>query len=429
VDALTRPVALPQPSQFRLRFPNSDLETDFLLDFGRQAVRPYRLVVPFVLMIWLSFGLLDHRISTEGLATVRIIRFGVVTPLLLAAMAFGYTRVETFARYWQLVLAAGFATMLGAIVVVTKFVSSESLSHNPAAISLVLVGGYTLVMLRFMYATVVAFLGTVATTAMYTHLYGVRRVFVDAADTGLIWIVLANVIGMFACHQLERSRRQRFVHQRLIDEERERAEALLRNILPASVAERLKAGGTPPVDAFESATVLFGDLVGFTALAERLTPRELVRQLNELFTEFDEIAERLGLEKIKTIGDGYMVVGGVPERRDDHAAAVADMALEMLAVIDRRRDTTREPLDIRIGIATGPLVAGVIGTKKFSYDVWGDTVNTASRMETHGVSGAVHISADTHAALTECGVYEFESRGVLDVKGKGDMSTYLLKRT
>jgi class 3 adenylate cyclase len=206
--------------------------------------------------------------------------------------------------------------------------------------------------------------------------------------------------------------------------ERHKSEALLLNVLPASIAGRLKAGERPLADRFEEVAVLFADMVGFTQMSEHLTPEEVVELLDGLFSEFDAMAERRHLEKIKTVGDAYMVVGGLPEPRPDAAEAVAEMALEMQDLVARSRTPLGETLRLRIGIDFGPVVAGVIGTRKFTYDLWGDTVNTASRMESHGVPGQIQVTPRAHERLKDR--YRFERRGSLEVKGKGTVVPYLL---
>lgn len=213
-----------------------------------------------------------------------------------------------------------------------------------------------------------------------------------------------------------------------LDEERQRSESLLVNVLPEPIAARLKRDETVIADSLSEVTVLFADVAGFTPMSSKLAPEQVVGMLNEIFTEFDHLAEKHRLEKIKTIGDAYMVAGGLPEPRGDHAEAVADMALGMIEVLRRMKTPTGDPLDLRIGIQTGPVVAGVIGKKKFSYDLWGDTVNTASRMESHGASGRIHVTAAVHEKLK--GRFDFEDRGPISVKGKGQMTTwFLLGRT
>ncbi|MCW6052169.1 MASE1 domain-containing protein [Lyngbya sp. CCAP 1446/10] len=207
--------------------------------------------------------------------------------------------------------------------------------------------------------------------------------------------------------------------------QQEQSERLLLNILPEEIANRLKQGDSTIADTFADVTVLFADIVGFTQLSARVSPTELVALLNDIFSTFDNLAERHGLEKIKTIGDAYMVVGGLPIPRPDHAEAIAEMAIDMQEAIIDFSKTQNQHLSIRIGINTGPVVAGVIGIKKFIYDLWGDTVNTASRMESHGLPGSIHVTATTYQQLQD--KYVFESRGAIEVKGKGKMTTYLLQ--
>jgi adenylate cyclase len=204
-----------------------------------------------------------------------------------------------------------------------------------------------------------------------------------------------------------------------------KSDDLLLNILPAAIVENLKKGESSPAERFESATVLFADLVDFTSLAARISPLELVDFLNKIFSKFDELTEKHCLEKIKTIGDAYMVAGGLPVARADHAEAIANMALDMQDAIADFQTDTGEPFQIRIGIHTGPVVAGVIGTKKFTYDLWGDTVNVASRMESQGLSGSIQVTAAVYEQLKDG--YLFEERGAIPVKGKGNTIVYWLK--
>ncbi|MGA1236844.1 MAG: adenylate/guanylate cyclase domain-containing protein [Limisphaerales bacterium] len=228
-----------------------------------------------------------------------------------------------------------------------------------------------------------------------------------------------------ACLEKKRLRDQERAFFEQLQVEREKSEHLLRNILPVSIAERLKAGETTIADAFEDVTVLFADLVEFTKLAAVVPAPQLVSLLNEVFSQFDWLAELHGVEKIKTIGDAYMVVGGLPVAREDHAGAVAAMALDMLKVAARVEVPGGGRIGLRLGISTGPVVAGIIGSKKFIYDLWGDTVNLASRMESHGELGRIHVSASTYEQLR--GRYVFEERGLMEIKGKGLMPTYFLK--
>ena len=202
------------------------------------------------------------------------------------------------------------------------------------------------------------------------------------------------------------------------------SERLLLNVLPASIAERLKHHEGRIAEAHDEVTVLFADVVDFTSFAERTPPDRVVGVLDEVFSAFDDLARRHGLEKIKTIGDAYMVVAGLPEARPDHAEAMADMALDMQADLGRLCESLEFDLSIRIGMASGPVIAGVIGRRKFIYDLWGDTVNTASRMESNGLPGRIQVTEATFERLR--GRYGFEERGEIEVKGKGRLRTYLL---
>ncbi len=196
------------------------------------------------------------------------------------------------------------------------------------------------------------------------------------------------------------------------------------NILPPPIAQKLKDGETSIADGFASVTILFADLVNFTELSEQVSPTELVALLNEIFSRFDRLTERYGLEKIKTIGDAYMVVGGLPVPRSDHAQAIAECALDMQRELQQFNREHHRECSIRIGINTGPVVAGVIGTRKFIYDLWGDAVNMASRMEAHGIANAIQVSQTTYEQLKD--QYTFKPRGLITVKGKGSISAYLL---
>ena len=204
--------------------------------------------------------------------------------------------------------------------------------------------------------------------------------------------------------------------------EQAKAESLLLNILPRSIAERLKDDSHTIADQFSSASILFADVVDFTPYSEHLSPGEVVGMLDHLFSHFDDLAERYGLEKIKTIGDCYMVAAGVPTPRPDHARALVLMALDMLEAMRTSDEVGHLGLELRIGINSGPVVAGVIGRKRFLYDLWGDAVNTASRMESHGTSGRVQITRATYELIAD--EFECEPRGPIAVKGKGEMEAW-----
>jgi len=241
-----------------------------------------------------------------------------------------------------------------------------------------------------------------------------------------ILFIASNIVGLtlagflllgYFVEQSERTRAE-------LAEEQKTSELLLRNVLPAEIAERLKRTEGVIAQDLDEVTVLFADIEGFTRLSAGLPPDQLVRLLDRIFSSFDALADLEGLEKIKTIGDAYMVVGGAPVPRVDHAEAIARLALAMRDALAPIAVGAFEGLRMRIGIDTGPVVAGVIGTRKFSYDLWGDTVNTASRMESHGVPGEIQLTE--RAAVALHGAFELASRGSIDVKGKGPMETFFL---
>jgi class 3 adenylate cyclase len=251
-----------------------------------------------------------------------------------------------------------------------------------------------------------------------------HRGYAPGAVEAFVFFLAGSLLSLVAGYCIERHQRREYILRRQLATEHERSEALLLNVLPKPIADRLRAGVGTIADRFDQCSVLFADVVGFTELAARLKPEEAVLFLNSVFSAFDDLADRHGLEKIKTIGDSYMVVGGVPTPRNDHVSAMADMALDMLDALAGLNREHGWELTMRIGIASGPVVAGVIGQRKFAYDLWGDTVNTASRMESHGLPGAIQVTEDVYTLLR--GQYLFSARGDIEVKGKGTMPTYLL---
>lgn len=241
--------------------------------------------------------------------------------------------------------------------------------------------------------------------------------------------VLARVHNLLQVRLLNQETQKLYVQ---VLAEQQLSEMLLHNVLPQAIARRLKGRSKLTadhlnqaiVDSYAHVTVLFADIVGFTHFSQGVSPEALVDVLNDLFTRFDNIAEHRGLEKIKTIGDCYMAAAGLPTEVPDHADRAARMALDMLGAVHDFNTNSPHPLDIRIGISTGAAVAGVIGKSKFLYDLWGDVVNTASRMESHGIAGRIQMSDATRQALNQ--PFALEHRGLIEVKGKGEMDTWFL---
>ena len=232
-------------------------------------------------------------------------------------------------------------------------------------------------------------------------------------------VVFATVVALYYRRRVDKA-------QADLAAEHDRSEALLLNILPRATADRLKTGERVIADSAQDVAVLFADLVGSTPITQALSPDELVVLLDGVFSSFDDLADKHNLEKIKTVGDAYIAVGGLPTPRRGHLQAAADMALAMRDDIHLHAVPGGGRLELRIGLHAGPVIAGVIGKKKFSYDLWGDTVNIASRMESSGVPGEIQVTQTVNDRLAD--EFEFESRGTVEIKGKGPMETYLLKR-
>lgn len=225
--------------------------------------------------------------------------------------------------------------------------------------------------------------------------------------------------------QLQQEIRDRLKAEAALEQEREKSEKLLLNILPQPIAEQLKQNPQAIAYRFAAVTILFADIVDFTGLSAAIPPTALVNLLNQIFSEFDHLADTHGLEKIKTIGDAYMVVGGLPHPMANPVAAIADMALDMQQAIQQYQRADQNPFRLRIGIDTGPVVAGVIGRKKFSYDLWGDAVNLASRMEAQGEPGRIQVTEGVYQRLRDR--YQFTPRGTIAIKGRTEMPTYWLE--
>ncbi len=273
-------------------------------------------------------------------------------------------------------------------------------------------------------AAKVYFVGYVAVLGLGTFLsYDETGPFNVLDPRGVSAMMGLNIIGVsaFAFTILHYFVRERDLALGLVRSERERSEALLLNILPKDIVSILKRESRTIADHFEGASILFADVVNFTPMSEKMTPTELVDLLNEIFSHFDELVEKYDVEKIKTIGDCYMVASGVPRPRPDHAHVLARLALDMREYVTQRR-FGEHIVNLRIGINSGPVVAGVIGRKKFIYDLWGDAVNTASRMESHGSNGTIQITRATYELIKD--EFSCERRGTVYVKGKGEMEAW-----
>ncbi|MBN1880935.1 MAG: adenylate/guanylate cyclase domain-containing protein [Deltaproteobacteria bacterium] len=293
---------------------------------------------------------------------------------------------------------------------------------------------YLIMLAMFMFLTPWHDFLKILSTALIFCLYGWLYLKTSHAPFGadlprgvLTAFSYANIIGIFSgvCFVSYYYHVAAARAEESLSREYQRSEDLLHSILPEPIARRLKETPGTIADGFLEASILFADIVDFTPLSEKLDPSRLIELLNDVFSRFDDLADRYDLEKIKTIGDAYMVVSGIPRTRDDHAQAIAHMALDMIDIMGEFNGYLEKPLTLRIGIHCGPVVAGVIGKKKFIYDLWGDSVNTAARMESHGIGGEIQVSDRMYMRLRDS--FVLEERGNIDIKGKGSIKTYFLK--
>jgi adenylate cyclase len=401
---------------YTLRFAGGPQEAAYREARRPAEIRYMRVVLVLVFAITLVAIPLDLRLFPSNERPLMFLGHGV--EIAVIGTLFGISFVPYFRdRHMAImaVLAVFFAAIYAAWNV--EFVAPDIYVAGGV---LVIVAIYVLLPFDFV-SGVAAGLGC---SALYLAIIGFAHPMRSLPFLTLsFFMAIGNAIGAASLYHIERLRRLDFANLREIDAQRGRYRNLLVRILPQSIADRLQRGEARLADRFDEATVLFADLVGFTSTSSHHEPEHVVAFLDRTFAAFDSLVEKYGVEKIKTIGDAYMVASGVPAPRADHAAAMADLALDMLTAA-----SVVPPLDgqvqVRIGISSGPVVAGVIGDKRFGYDLWGDTVNVASRMESFGVPGRIQVSEQTFRRLADR--YDFAPRGEIEVKGRGSMETWYL---
>jgi class 3 adenylate cyclase len=403
------------PDRLRLRFRDHALETAFRDDRFRHNVGNIRFAFLAGIALWISWGLLlrPHMLALADQRLDLIMRFRVFIPMLLVGL--GLTFTPLFRRIWQglSVVIAGTTILLWVYYV--SEIRTLPAEYGYVGVILITAFTYTLLRLRFLFVVLITVIGIAA----YMPYAITARYIADVSRLlAALYLVSFGVLGGLAAYRLERFSRQVFLREQELDQERTRSDGLLLNILPQAIVEQLKgSSGGRIAQSFDQVSVVFADAVASTEQAARSSPEGFADALDELFRRFDEIADRHGLEKIKTIGDAYMAVAGAPVSMADHAGAAAAMALDVRAEAGKVQWPCGDPIVVRVGVATGPAVAGVIGVRKFAYDLWGDTVNLASRLQEYGEPGQVLVSESTAAHLTDR--FEFGPRQTLQVKGKG----------
>jgi class 3 adenylate cyclase len=371
-------------------------------------------------LAFLGYGAWDLLLDPQALSRTGPIRLAVAA-LFAATYAMTYWRVvrSSSAIWLALVLTNYLAVAIGYSLILRELPEGFLAGVSGFILGMIFVPVLVITSTQ----AIIVLLPLIAAPLLFMYGQGATTFEIINAAA---WIGGGGFFAIGFTYLVDAINRRSFQLERSLEIERQRSETLLLNILPAKIAERLKATEATIADDFPSATVLFADIVGFTVLSRRLTAAEVVALLNDLFSRFDRLALAHGIEKIKTIGDGYMAAAGVPAGRPDHAEAVARLALDMREAFAAFRRERGMEVKLRIGIHSGGIVAGVIGKHKFAYDLWGDTVNVASRMESHGLPDEIQVSAETRALLPDTCLVE--ERGMIEIKGHAARRTYLLKR-
>jgi len=412
------------------RFENRVEEHRFIHENNDMAAAQARWGFIFGACGYAFLGLIMYFTSMQFFDAAKFFLFGFIVPTHMTA-GLGIIKLRRiFYLQWVLVFCNVFSGVCATILL--GFAPDEFVvKYGYGLVICVLIYSFSMLRLRTFFAGV-ASISIIAAYASFITFW--HQIPLNDSVYAMAVLLFVQTAGMVSVLFFEQNSRREFMQSRTIEQqsaqlevEKKKSEALLLNILPETVANRLLSGERTIADYFDSVSVLFADIEGFTSLSRRLKPHDLVALLNDIFSKFDSLAAVLGLEKIKTIGDAYMVGAGLPEAAPDHALKCLEMARGMMRILDEENPTLPEKLRLRIGIATGPVVAGVIGQNKFIYDLWGDTVNTASRMESSGVAGEIHITEFTKIALGDS--IPCIDRGEIEIKGIGKMRTYLVKAT
>jgi class 3 adenylate cyclase len=408
--------------RLRLRFRDPALESAYRDDRFRHNVGNIRFAFLAGIALWVTWGVLlrPHMLALADRRLDAIVRFGVFIPMLLVGL--GLTFTPFFRRIWQgmsVVIAS--ATILLWVYYVSHILTLPA-EYGYVGVILITAFTYTLLRLRFLLVVLITVIGI---AAYLPYAYTAAYIVAVSQLLATLYLISFGVLGGLTAYRLERFSRQVFLRERQIDQERKRSDDLLLNILPQAIVEQLKTSSRGRIaQAFDQVTVVIADAVGSTEQGARSSPDEFAAALDELFRRFDQMADRNGLEKIKTIGDAYMAVAGAPVPTADHAAAAAAMALEILADEGQVRWPSGDPIRVRVGVATGPAVAGIIGYRKFAYDLWGDTVNLASRLQEYADPRHALVSEPTAEQLGDG--YEFGPTQIVELKGKGPTSARVL---
>ncbi len=403
-----------------------ELQQDFREDYYERFSNASRSALALGLILYAVFGILDIWGVPESKDRIWAIRFFIVCPVIFACfMASLVLRLKGILQLVTTIasVTSGFG-IIGMMAAAKQTEPGYAFYYAGLIIVIMMTDAFARLQLRYAatsnvivalcYEAVAVFYQRVLTSASGLYIFINNNFF----------LLACNIIGLTTCYYLEVYSKRDFLQRRALHIERAKSEKLLLNVLPVEIAARLREKAGTIADTLDSVSVLFADIVGFTPMSSQMGANRLVEVLNALFCKFDDFVEEAGLEKIKTIGDCYMVASGVPAVRRDHAQALARVGLNMLAYVAAHEFPYGRQLGLRVGISSGSVVAGVIGTRKFSYDLWGETVNIASRMESDGTPGKVQISRATYELIKDD--FVCEARGEILVKGKGNLEVWYL---
>ncbi len=401
----------------RIRPPRFDptLEQEYLESRASDHWALLRWAVIVVAPLYVVVGVWDEMLDPGSLRSTWPIRVGLTAFFLIfAAVIWRARSVRVLGVAWLVAFAA---SAIGFVLIIREIDGGYLAGVAALVIPMVLVG-LSLTHLQAMG-------GLAALVALPIIMYAAFEATAVEITNLSVWLFTGAAFAYIAFRAADTTRRRVFLAERDLAAERDRSETLLLNVLPKTIADQLKEDSATIAERFEMISILFADIVGFTPISQAMSAEEAVDMLSGFFSHFDELVDRLGVEKIRTIGDSYMAVAGVPTPMYNHAAVLAALAVEIRDYVRASPPFNGHRIDFRIGISSGPAVAGVIGTKKFQYDVWGDAVNTASRMESHGVPGRIQITEATRDLIQD--EYECIPRGEIDIKGKGRMKTWFLE--
>jgi class 3 adenylate cyclase len=410
-------------SRFSMRFFDPDLEREFLRGYRIDAVPVLRWAILLAAFMALAFMWQDTEILHDGIRATNI-RLYLIVPLCALAW-FAIQRAG--AVRWIEVITSAFLLFYSAFTAAIFVVFEPTIYGISGAIAegnfvMIMLAAFTLACLRLGWGL---FVGT-GIIGIYTYAawhFG-HADFTEFALTHLSNTIMAFCLGALTCGMFEKMRRRQFLTLNMLHGEKERYKNLLCTLVPPSIARRIEDGESPIADSHAEIAILFSDFVGFTSLTSRIAPHRLIQLLNDLFSEFDAAAERHGVEKIKTIGDGYMAACGPPMSEAMRTIAVVRFGLEIVSITERISQKHQIPINIRVGVHTGSLIAGVIGKSRFAYDMWGETVNMASRMESTGVPGRVQVSESAFQRLD--GLFAVETRENIYIKGASEVTAHLV---